>query len=311
MPGIAPMRSTKTRPDSQPGLVAALRRACSLRRQVDTTAAARDRRFAEWCSWDHGACREGAMGTGWDSWEGRFLLSTPTDARAPSALRKAAEAIAAHRATRIVVVIPDASPINAHWAIARAYWVGRTNGILIVLLQNGLAEAVAPCRTFLSNMAAENHVASVWGLDGCAWPALSQCAWSLRRNWPPVLQRTGPGAYFDFGRLGGIWSSSPVGRHARGALAAANAKSDYTRRLGLVSDSYGATLAAAMQKASGVKPTLKAVATALDSLRASAWCSASASFRAAHGARTWMYDNDPANRLLAVEEDRYAHPMSI
>ena len=121
-----------------------------------------------------------------------------------------------------------------------------------------------------------------------------------------MLQRTGPAAYLDFGRLGGIWSSSPLGRHARDALAGANANSDYTRRLGLVPNSYGATIAGAIEKATGRKPTLKTVANALDALRASLWDSASASFRAAHDARTWVYENDPADRLLEVEEDRYA-----
>jgi hypothetical protein len=61
-----------------------------------------------------------------------------------------------------------------------------------------------------------------------------------------------------------------------------------------------------LRKATGERPSLKSISAALESVRVSTWEAACASFRAAHAARTWVYDNDPEDKVHLTEDDRRA-----
>jgi hypothetical protein len=98
-------------------------------------------------------------------------------------------------------------------------------------------------------------------------------------------------------------------KYARVGVGALSTISAYTRRLGVIPDSYGSVLGSAVERLTGSKPSLKARDAMLCSLRAALWDAASASFRAARDARSWVYTNDPEDLLFKAEDDRCAQAI--
>jgi hypothetical protein len=237
------------------------------------------------------------------------MLSTPTVERTPHAIMRAVDAIHVHRPTRVVIAIPTLIDMAA-LELEHAQWLGRTRGVVIALFQNELAEAVSPCRHRMEELSKLLTLDwQEWRVNVRPWPRLSRAALSLQRR-PQTEVRVYPEwrRYFDAGSdING--HTMPFGRHARAALHKVGKLSTYTRRLGVVPESYGCVLADAMYKATGNKPSLKAVSAALESVRTSMWDAACASFRAAHAARVWVYDNDPEDRLNMAEDDRRAQKI--
>jgi hypothetical protein len=282
----------------------------SLTRQVDTTPGVRDHRFREWCSRDR-RDRQGCE-SGWaGSWAGQFMLITPTSMRAPAALRKATSDVTTHRPTRVVLVLP--SEMVTHWALASAQWVGNTGGAIIALVQNNLAEVVSPCRGRIRELSQSLGILDeTWNVDGRAWPTPPLSAWSLSQGHSTRGGNlSGWRRYLDVGRTGGVRPAMAafLKPQARRAMASLNQLSDYTRRLGVIPAGYGMVVQDVLRKATGEDPPLKAVSAALSRLRSAAWDSACMTFRAAHASRIWLYNNDPDDRVLQVEEDVYAQRM--
>jgi hypothetical protein len=288
-----------------------LRLTLALTRQVDTTPATRDRLFTEWCP--RGPCdaRTGAPCARRDSsWSGQFMLATPPVEQAARALQRALAATAAHRPTRVVVAFPKARASQSHTIIG-AHWIGHTHEMMFALFQNGLAEAVSPCREKLRDLASRQCVVKQeWDVNECAWPGLSLKAWSLdRARRSPHRPILGWAQYFDAGDLSGVGSDFMLSLFSGAELRYVCQLSKYTRRLGVLPDNYGSVLSEAIEKATGQRPSLRRVSSALDSLRASLWNSASAAFRTARAARAWVYDNDPKDTVDNAESDCLAQRL--
>ena len=80
----------------------------------------------------------------------------------------------------------------------------------------------------------------------------------------------------------------------------------YARRLGVIPQSYSYALGYALQRHTGERPTLKALAQLLRDMRLQVWDSAKAAFKAAQQARVWSYFCDPTSHMDEAERQREA-----
>ena len=288
--------------------VSAIRKALSLTRQLDTTAATREVDFLQWCSWDPKDWAQGADGSGWNlDWDGQFILITPEGQHWRGAARKARKAIAKLlRPTRIAILLSAADVGNSQ-ALKGAHWIAEGEGKILALFQNALAEAVSPC---LEKLPALSSRLGNWkgtrGTTDRKWPPLTDAAWCLDRGRRSVNRPIRSwGKYVDVG-TGVLPQVRTFPRLVKRAIKHTNDCSEYSRRLGVLDPSYGNVLDAVVTKATGSRPSLKETENSLTALRASLWDAAVSSFKAAHQARKWVYSNDPNGGLARAENDRRA-----
>ena len=80
----------------------------------------------------------------------------------------------------------------------------------------------------------------------------------------------------------------------------------YVRRIGVLPDSYRFLLGDVMHHLTSVRPTLKQMEEAIETVRSHLWTNAYRSFNIARASRDWVRSSDPLQLLQRSDEDRLA-----
>ena len=256
----------------------------------------------------------GASGTGWATpWRGRFLC-VQVSARAhhvEKTFARARREVHSNRPTRIVLVLHNTHILPHCTQGAEVTATSASGDSTIVLFQNALAEAVSPCRAKLPSLWQSLDLTPTQGSVQRArrLPANDIATWLDRANREPSRLRLNAAmSWFDC-----ISISAPrleevpiVTNDAKRAQADLMKLDSYVRRIGVLPDSYRFLLGDVMHHLTSVRPTLKQMEEAIETVRSHLWTNAYRSFNIARASRDWVRSSDPLQLLQRSDEDRLA-----
>lgn len=231
-----------------------------------------------------------------DSWAGCWTLLIPSAQRLPYALSNAEATPKLSRPTRLAILVHYPPPVVQNAACALCLKWG-----VLLIFQNPAADAILPLAAAVSHLRDTYPVRVTWH-DFNSWPpppVLSLLRNRASRPQPP----SGASAWLRTALLGDSPGPSPFqSRPVLRALGELEGLPAFARRAGVIPDSFADVLEAAHRSSTGQSLSLARRGILLSKLRAGFWDATVRACRGAHLARAWLFEADPASRVLRMQE---------